>query len=245
MSNEEESNESQGPSWTLIGAALVVGVVVAMGAILSVQGLRDDGADAKATSAASSSATSSTESGSSTSVCGLTGHETSGTVSRAPKATWRLAGAIAAPHVEGAGPGKVDADGFGWCHARTPTGAVVAAVEVLPFTATNELRIKSLEKSAAPGPGRDAALKEQRSGAGEEVPSGESIQIAGFRVVSYSDTEAIVDVAAESDGRYFSQTVSLRWVGGDWKYRLSDTGDFTSRVREVPNLSSYVEWSGA
>ena len=245
MSNEEESSESQGPSWTLIGAALVVGVVVAMGAILSVQGLRDDDADGKATSTASSSATSLAESESSTSVCGLAGHETSGTVSRAPKATWRLAGAIAAPHVEGAGPGKVDADGFGWCHARTPTGAVVAAAETLPFTATNELRIKSLTRSAAPGRGRDVALREARSSNAEEVPAGDRVQIAGFTLVSYTDTEAVVDVAAESDGRYFSQTVDLRWVEGDWKYKLSDAGDFTSQGREIPNLSGYVEWSGA
>ncbi|HFA6985288.1 TPA: hypothetical protein WMP85_002257, partial [Neisseria gonorrhoeae] len=205
MSSEEEPNgEMNGPSWTLIGAALVVGVVVAMGVILSIQGLRSDDEDRPvATSSSSSSQASPTAKGAGASVCGLPGHESAGTVTRAPKATWRLAGSIAAPHVEGAGPGKIESDGFGWCHARTPTGAVVSAAETLPFTATNELRIKSLEKSAVPGPGRTAALKEARSSDVEDLPAGERVQIAGFRLVSYSDTEAVVDVAAESDGRYF------------------------------------------
>lgn len=239
---EEEPNENSGPSWTLIGAALVVGIVVAMGAILSVQGLRSDDETPTTPSASSSAATTGSTSNS---VCGLPGHETTGTLTRAPKATWRLAGSIAAPRVEGAGPGKIESDGFGWCHARTPTGAVVSAAETLPFTATNELRIKSLEKSAAPGPGRNAALKEARSSDAEDLPAGERVQIAGFNLISYSDTEAVVDVAAESDGRYFSQTVDLRWVDGDWKYKLSDAGDFTSRSREIPNLTGYVEWSGA
>lgn len=246
MSSEEEPvGETSGPSWTLIGAVLVVGLVVAMGVILSVQGLRSDDDRPVVSSPSSSSRASTTSEGSGASVCGLPGHESTGTVTRAPKATWRLVGSIAAPQVEGAGPGKIDSDGFGWCHARTPTGAVVSAAETLPFTATNEVRIKSLEKSAVPGPGRTAALKEARSSDVEDLPAGERVQVAGFKLVSYSDTEAVVDVAAESDGRYFSQTVDLRWVDGDWKYKLSDSGDFTSRSLEIPNLSGYVEWSGA
>lgn len=247
MSSEEEPNgEMKGPSWTLIGAALVVGLVVAMGVILSVQGLRSDDEDGPVASPSSSSSqASTTPEGSGASICGLPGHESAGTVTRAPKATWRLVGSIAAPHVKGAGPGKIDADGFGWCHARTPTGAIVAAAETLPFTATNKIRVRSLEKGAAPGPGRDRALKEARAAESEEVPPGERVQIAGFRLVSYSDTEAVVDVAAESGGRHFSQTVNLQWVGGDWKYKLSDTGDFLNRNREIPNLTGYVEWSGA
>ena len=43
MSSEEEPDgETTGPSWTLIGAVLVVGVVVVMGVILSIQGLRGE-----------------------------------------------------------------------------------------------------------------------------------------------------------------------------------------------------------
>lgn len=47
------------------------------------------------------------------SMCGLKGHETSGTLTKAPQAEWVLVGTTAAPRVEGAGPGMIEDDGFG------------------------------------------------------------------------------------------------------------------------------------
>ena len=107
-------------------AAVVVGLIVTLGLILTAAGLLGGGGGAAPPSAFAASPTPAQD----TSVCGLPDVALSGSLEKAPSAKWSLVGTIAAPTVDGQGPGRVDADGFRSCFAHTPSGAVVAAANI-------------------------------------------------------------------------------------------------------------------
>jgi len=246
MADEIKSEESEGPSRSLWLAALLVGAIVIAGVVLSVRGVLRDDPESTATPTTSTSSPASPAEGEDASVCGLKGHERSGSLTDAPRARWVLVGSIASPRVEDSGPGVVDDEtGFGYCYARTREGVVVAAVNLIPFTATNELQEQAYEKSLVPGPGRDAAIKAVANGQAEEVPSDARLQVAGFQLVRYSDTEATVRVASSMGGRFFHQEVVMRWSDGDWKVVVNDDGSMIGQSGEIPDLTGYVPWSGA
>jgi hypothetical protein len=179
------------------------------------------------------------------SVCGLTEEADSGTLTRAPSATWELVGTVAAPSVEGMGPGEDD-DGLRTCYARTPTGALLAAANVAAMGSSPELIGRMTEEMTAEGPGRDAALKYLEADAAPEIPAGVRYQIRGFRMLDYTGTEASVDLALGVDGGLTGSFVlDLRWEDGDWKVVLTDDGGLGSLPAPVPDLTGYTLWSGA
>ncbi len=246
MTNDESTEKEKSLPWSLVAAGLVVGVIVALGILLSVRAvMSDDDVDGTASSASSSSPASSPSAEGGDSVCGLPGHETSGEVNKAPKAQWRLVGTMAAPEVEKVGPGKIEDDGFGYCFAHTPEGAVLSAANIFPLTATHDMQAKAYDKLLVPGPGRDVLMKAAKDGTAEEVPSSERLQIAAFRLTRYTGAEANLDLVSKSGGRYFSTPFQLQWSGGDWKAVANDDGSMPGQTKEVPDLSGYIAWSGA
>lgn len=239
------TSHDEGPSRALVASGLLIGAVVLIGIVLSVMALMRDDEDT-APPPTSSTSTTATAADSEKSVCGLPGHETGGSLTTAPDAEWVLVGSIASPRVEKSGPGVIDEKtGFGYCYARTREGAVLAAANVLPFTATNELQAQAYDKLLLPGPGRDVSLKAIREGTAPEVPEGERIQIAGFQLVRFDGDEATVRIAATSQGQYHQTEVVLRWSGGDWKVVVNDDGSMVGGSGRLPDLTGYVPWSGA
>jgi len=179
------------------------------------------------------------------SVCGLTEEADSGTLTRAPAAEWELVGTVAAPSVEGMGPGE-DVDGLRTCYARTPTGALLAAANVAAMGSSPQLVERMTEEMTAKGAGRDAALKRLEADAAPEIPGGVRYQIRGFRLLEYTGTEASVDLALGVDGGLTGSFVlDLRWEDGDWKVVLTEDGGLGSLPAPVPDLTGYTLWSGA
>lgn len=246
MADEIKDEESQGPSLSLWLAAMLVGAIVIGGIALSVRGVLQDEPETSSPPTPTASSSLASPGDEEASVCGLEGHERSGSLTDAPRAKWVLVGSIASPRVKASGPGVVDADtGFGYCYARTREGVAVAAVNIIPFTATNELQEQAYDKSLVPGPGRDAAMEAVASGQAEEVPSDARLQVAGFQLARYSDTEATVRVASSMGGRFFHQEVVMRWSEGDWKVVVNEDGSMIGQSGEIPDLTGYVPWSGA
>jgi len=179
------------------------------------------------------------------SVCGLTAEAASGTLTRAPDARWDLVGTVAAPSVEGQGPGEDD-DGLRTCFARTPTGALLAAANVAAMGSNATLVERMTNEMTAAGPGREAALGRIADEGAPAVPSVVRYQIRGFRLLDYSGTEASVDLALGVDGGLTGSFVlDLRWEDGDWKVVLTDDGGLGSLPAPVPDLTGYTLWSGA
>lgn len=168
----------------------------------------------------------------------------SGTVTVAPEAIWSLVGTVAAPEVDGAGPLVVDPDGYRHCYARTPTGALVAALNLGAMGSDPALAQRIAQDGLVPGALRDRLLSTPAASSG----SGGSAQFAGFRMVSYDGATAVVDVGMRAaNGGYGSIMAELVWHEGDWRYSVRGEGagqELAVTYSWPPSLTGYIPWSG-
>lgn len=236
---------SPASSRKLVFSAVVVGVIVVLGLVLTlmnafggVQPTSPASPDRPATTAAA------TSDSPDVSVCGLDAVQMNGTIHTPPGATWTLIGTTAAPSITGQGPGQTDEDGYRSCYARTPTGALLAASNVLAMGSQAPLLGQKMTlNSTVPGPGRNAALARPPA---RPDSSGIRIQIAGFRLLKYDGRAADIDIALRTTtGVTAAQSFALRWVDGDWKILLAPSGDLPSPMAQLPSLSGFIPWSGA
>ncbi|PFG44950.1 hypothetical protein ATJ97_0226 [Georgenia soli] len=246
-SDDSEQNPYTRPGF--VAAAIVVALVVVLAAVLSYRAVAEPDDPDPTTAPTSSDPTATaapTESPSAQggeSVCGLEPVELDGTLTAAPDTEWELVGTTAAPSVEDHGPGEVEEDGFRYCFAQTPTGALLAAANVAAMGSDPGLSPKVAEHLFAEGVGRDVALSETPTG---NAGGGVRVQIAGFRLLDYSGESATVDIAMRgSNGAIAGQVFDLVWEDGDWKVQLAPDGQLPTDVVVLPDLAGYLLWAGA
>jgi hypothetical protein len=249
MSESRESTPERNP-WTkpgfVISAALVVALIAAVIVIFLLPKGQGNAQSAPSPSAGNAFATPATPADAAgKSVCGLP--STSETaLGAAPKSTWTLVGRMAVPtDPKTFGPGVTDSDGFRSCFAHSPTGALYSAANVIALgSSPAQDELKLAEKVLVPGPGRDAAMKAAKTRA-STAGSGESAQIRGFLLKSYSPAEADVDLAIQlPNGALAHSVLSLRWVDGDWKVKAADDGEIFNGIAQLSDLSGFILWSG-
>lgn len=241
--------------WTRPGFLLsggIVALIVVMGIALAIttRGGKPPTDPATPTRSAQGTASPSTGTDAAASVCGLPGHDTTGTLNAPPRdTTWTLVGTIALPATDSGGPGVVEDTGLRYCYAHTPEGAVLAALNMYSWTTVSKVDPEgALEHAVAQGPGYDALANgdgESPSDAGGEPVIA---QIRGFRLVSYSDGAAMVDVALQatkgSATSLVHQPVEVAWDRGDWRIRLTPDGSLLPAAA-ASSLAGFVAWSGA
>ncbi|MCJ1675641.1 hypothetical protein MT355_20435 [Rathayibacter sp. VKM Ac-2929] len=223
----------------IVGAA-IVGALALSAIVLGVTSLGTGGGGAT-TAAPGTPTPISTVSADAESVCGLPGYEESGTLTAAPTTEWTFVGTMAAPSSEAAGPGVIDDDGLRRCYAHTPEGALFAVANLWAMGSDGRLATPVFDRLTVPGPGRDAAL------ASDARPSntGTGVQMVGFRVNSYSATDAAIDVAFRATtGQMVSFAAPVQWSDGDWKSVLTDDGLPPFRPVTLQNLGGYIPWAG-
>ena len=127
-----DSGEDQRSPWTqpgFIASAVVVGLVIVLGLVLTVTSGSQGEAGTPAPPAADSSPPAPPADTGDDSACGLARGDQTIPVS-APKATWKLRGTVAVPTAPKTfGPGRVR-DGVPSCFARSPTGALFAMLNI-------------------------------------------------------------------------------------------------------------------
>lgn len=247
----DESNETSENPFTRPGfivSAVVVAVVLVLGAILGTVGIvnatQDEPTAAPTTTTSEESAQPSDpaeEPAADASICGLKGEVLEGTVDKAPAAEWEFQGTIGYPVSTKFGPGKTDENGVRSCFQRSPEGALFMAANAAaqgsdPATAEQWLRY-----ALADGSNRDALLSEGGEVTGSE---GTRVQITGYRVLNYDGDTAQVDLLATATSQGQSADISsvyyLTWENGDWKL---DTDTATPLdVGTAVDTSSYTPW---
>lgn len=128
---------------------------------------------------------------------------------------WTLWKGMALPASESAGPLEVDkTTGVTKCYARTPMGAVMATMNI-GFRAW----LVAPDTSVVDEQFADGTFKKQyREMVAQENGTDDTPQIAGFRVISYEKTDAIVAVAVgDSASGYARGQMTLTWEDGTWK----------------------------
>ena len=72
------------------------------------------------------------------------------------------------------------------------------------------------------------------------------MEVAGFRLLSYAEDKATVEVVlAADDGTeqvYTTTATDMVWHNGDWHFALQDDGTGGPVSGRVSDLSGYVEW---
>ncbi len=233
-----------------VWAAIVVGLVLVLGAILGIKALTSGNdknttaaptTTAKSTTAATTPSPSAPVGDESRSTCGLPGIVLTGTVSVAPSATWAYEGTIAYPASSKYGPGATDSSGVRYCFQHSPEGALFAGANLLVQTADRPMVAAAIERFVPAGSYRDGLLANASSAA---PTTGVRIALGGFRLLAYTGDTARVDIGANTSvngtpgaGSYVYE---LTWQDGDWKLNTKPTE--ASGYTALPNLAGYVLW---
>jgi hypothetical protein len=240
-----ESNPFTKPGF-IIAAALVVALIAAAVVIFLLPKGQGNAQPAPGTAEPGSSATTSptAHAAADKSVCGLPS-STETALGAAPKSKWELVGKMAAPtEPKTFGPGVTDGDGFRSCFAKSPTGALYAAANILALGSSGDpvLNRKATDKLLMRGPGRDIA----RADSSTKSTSNTTVQFRGFVIKSYSPSAANVDIAFQTDkGMLGHAVLPLQWADGDWKLAIADSGQLINEIAQLRDLSGFIAWSGA
>lgn len=253
MAGTEEETESvwwAAPKFVVSAVAVILLVIA--GIILFVVVGNDEQSDAAPpaptpTTSPSSSSTPTTSTTSEESVCGL--DATGGTTLTAAPADveWEFLGGIAAPKSTEHGPGVVDEQtGVRSCYSHTPEGALLAVTGMFAASGDTELLLDTTQALVIDGPGKQVTV----SGLEERISSGNTtsipIEVSGFRLLSYSESEATVEVvlAGDSgDGKVYQTTAAnVVWQDGDWYFQVNDDGSGGPIDGLISDLSGYIPW---
>lgn len=174
-------------------------------------------------------------------------HPDQRTPQQAPRSvSWQFDGDILIPLQAEAGPAETTASGVKYCFAKSPTGAVLAAMVLLGQIANPELSDDVLRTRVIPGPGVERALAAGRTPSAPPTPIG--VQFAGFKVFDYYEGRAVIQVAAKiNEQAVASLPVTMQWSKGDWKAVLQPDGSFNGQVAPdvLSSMDGYVKFSGA
>lgn len=229
--------------WT-IAAAVLIGAVIVISAWYVVTAVLNPADSAKPEVKPAATAEPDT---SADSACGLAPGDQSVPTTAGPEVEWELVGTIAAPGSPELGPGTIR-DGIRSCYAHSPAGALVAMANYAAQQSTAELSLGSAEQNMAEGPGKEIVLEEMRARAadGSDGSANVSVQIAGFKVLDYSDEKATIELVAHgTNGVIMSFPGTLSWEDGDWKLVVQENGQPELAPRQLSSLVGYVAWAGA
>jgi len=232
-----------GRRWTGIAAVGVL-IVVALSLVI-VFALHHGGGSDRATGAGTPSGSSATSPSAAPSSALPTTVPTA-----APAGTsWSIYQTVALPSLPGAGPAHVDgAIATGYAH--TPLGALLAvANEGFRYRlATDDQWRAAAAAMLAPGAGTDAWLKVRAAhpyGPGGGVGTDTLLQIAGFQFVSYTPSDAVIQIATGNPtDRYQVVALHVTWLDGDWKFVPASDGGQAANLQQVDSLAGFVEWRG-
>ena len=168
----------------------------------------------------------------------------------APAGTsWTIYNTVALPSIAGVGPTHVDgAIATGYAH--TPVGALLAvANESYRYVLADDTTWRAAAAAMlAPGPGFNAWLTVRAShpyGPGGAAGNDHLAQIAAFQFVSYSPSDAAIQLVTEtSDGIYQVVPMHVVWDGTDWRFVPGPDGGQGANVQTVPSIDGFIEWRG-
>lgn len=161
---------------------------------------------------------------------------------------WKFEAGLLVPTKATIGPGARDANGVATCFARSPVGAVFAAMNALAQIRDESLAVAVLEKRMAPGPGRTRAVNQARTAQRNATPgrAAADVQFVGFKVIDYTPTRTVLSLAVQTDIEHIGgMAVTLSWVDGDWRVALRSDGSISGDPDVLSALDGYVRFRGA
>jgi hypothetical protein len=164
-------------------------------------------------------------------------------VSAPPGVTWELYDTVALPFSAQAGPAVINGD-VARCYAHSPTGALLATVQIAVRYALAANWQAVIATQVMPGTGRNVYAAE-RPGADVTIQAGQFGQFAGFQFVTYTSAIAVVQIVVQlPSGEMQATTMTVQWSAGDWRLQLQPDGSPGPNVQQIPNLTGFIPWAG-
>ncbi len=161
--------------------------------------------------------------------------------------TWQIIDTVALPFSDSAGPARVT-DGIPSGFAHTPTGALVAMVQIdfRHLIEPNFVAVTTADVANTPGRATFIHLVEAGGLTNPANPEpGTYLQLAGFQFVSYTNTTAVIQLlTACLDGSYQISTLSVAWDGTDWQLVLQADGTDSPNQQIVSSPVGFALWGG-
>ena len=179
------------------------------------------------------------------SVCRLTARadEVGKLETEAPETEWEsLGNQLVTKKNATHGPGVVEDDGFRYCYARTPEGALFAAANFLTFgsSADSNLTTRAAQKLIDAGDRQEEIEASMTDGA-----SGGGGSLVAYQVNRYSDEKATLTLVLEISGSKVAAPKDFVWSGGDWKISVPGVGGPAYQMEKIESLAGYVPWGVA
>jgi hypothetical protein len=253
-SGREDRSPFRRPAFVVAAALIVLAVIAGIIVATRHTGGATSGAGASAsggqpstpthpagtTQAASPGATSAGASG-----CHPTGTDQTVPTSAPAGVSWNIVATVALPSSPADGPGVIDGD-VARCYSHTPNGALLAAAQIGVRYLIAPGWLAVVDQQVMPGAGRDTYISERRQPAASGTePAGSYGQFAGFKFVTYTPANAVVQlVTSFSDGTMQVAVVTVDWSGGDWKLVLQPDGSTSPNAQQISNLDGFIPWAG-
>ena len=161
--------------------------------------------------------------------------------------TWQIIDTVALPFSDSAGPSQV-IDGIPSGFAHTPTGALVALVQIdfRHLIEPNFVAVTTADVANTAGRAEFLRLVTAGHLANPAHPApGTYLQLAGFEFVSYTSSNAVIQLlTARTDGTYQVSTLSVAWDGTDWQLVLQPNGTDSPNQQIVASPVGFVLWGG-
>ncbi|MDG4757285.1 hypothetical protein [Micromonospora sp. WMMD710] len=159
---------------------------------------------------------------------------------RAPNdVTWRELNGGSIPVSRSAGP-RVLGGPLLWCFAHTPMGAVLAA-NVIPRQLSGRDWAQVAERQIIPGEDREIFVS-MRATYVEPAGTQSVASLAGFSLVSYSDSVATVRILMSFTQGMAVTEYTVAWSGGDWKIKPLPSGDLHTALIPMSTSSGFIMW---
>ncbi|AKU15043.1 hypothetical protein [Luteipulveratus mongoliensis] len=128
--------------------------------------------------------------------------------------TWVQVSTVEVP-VTPAGPKTVSGD-LRKCYQHSPTGALLAAINVFAASSTSSDYTRVIKSQWTPGSGRNALITEL-DGGGKDTPNPGPAALKGFSVArSCSPAKCLVSVATGTPTALGAIVMPMVWHQGDW-----------------------------
>ena len=150
-----------------------------------------------------------------------------------PPARWETVGAMEVPQSPGVyGPERTHGI-WSTCFAHSPTGALLAAINFYAESTTGVSAEMVMKRYAVGAP--------SNMGNNEGLDGSGPVQLAGYRYVSYTPSQAEISIVLQGpQGKTLAVVTTMSWRGGDWKYVFPSGGMPSYEV--IPDLTGYVPW---
>ncbi|MFF4652547.1 hypothetical protein [Streptomyces sp. NPDC001380] len=240
--SERATGERRLPAGTAAAVLLVAGIAV-LGLVLAVTGRPSRSA---APDAGSAPAATAAAGGAVPPATGCAPRDTDPSLPQEPPAdvTWSVVSTAVLPTSAAAGPTRLEGP-VARCYARTPRGALMAAVNLFYRVGLAAPRTTVTQRQVVAGPGRDEMIRQLRQ-VDEQVRPGELAQVAGYRFVSYTPDTTVVTLVngSAAAGSLKSLDVTVQWQDGDWKLVARPDGWTSTPATSLHSLVGFTPFGG-